>query len=73
MAPVKELLGLQDKYRLLLFFDEAHGLSTLGHRGRGPVLEEMGTINDSTPIVASLNKGFGAFGGAIFLDRRSYV
>jgi 7-keto-8-aminopelargonate synthetase-like enzyme len=70
MAPVKELLGLQDKYGLFLFFDEAHGLSTLGHRGRGPVLEAMGAINDSTLIVTSLNKGFGASGGAIFLGPR---
>ncbi|MBX9269770.1 aminotransferase class I/II-fold pyridoxal phosphate-dependent enzyme [Chromobacterium violaceum] len=70
MAPVKELLALQDKYGLFLFFDEAHGLSTLGHLGRGLVLEEMGAINDRTLIVTSLNKGFGASGGAIFLGPR---
>lgn len=69
-APVKELLQLQDKYGLFLFFDEAHGLSTLGRHGRGLVLETMGEINDRTLIVTSLNKGFGASGGAIFLGRR---
>ncbi|RAS20600.1 aminotransferase class I/II-fold pyridoxal phosphate-dependent enzyme [Paraburkholderia bryophila] len=69
-APVKELLQLQDKYGLFLFFDEAHGFSTLGRHGRGLVLEEMGAINDRTLIVTSLNKGFGASGGAIFLGPR---
>ncbi|NBH01797.1 aminotransferase class I/II-fold pyridoxal phosphate-dependent enzyme [Amycolatopsis sp. SID8362] len=69
-APVKELLALQEKYGLFLVFDEAHGISTVGHRGRGVVLEELGQINDRTIIITSLNKGFGASGGAIFLGKR---
>ncbi|MDH6132769.1 7-keto-8-aminopelargonate synthetase-like enzyme [Kitasatospora sp. MAA4] len=72
-APVAELLRLQEKYGLFLFFDEAHGISTVGERGRGVVLEEMakaGGINDRTLIITSLNKGFGASGGAIFLGRK---
>ncbi|MFJ9817946.1 aminotransferase class I/II-fold pyridoxal phosphate-dependent enzyme [Streptomyces sp. NPDC101151] len=66
-APVRELLGLQEKYGLFLFFDEAHGVSTCGDQGRGLVLDTMGEINDRTLIITSLNKGFGASGGAIFL------
>lgn len=69
-APVAELLRLQEKYGLFLFFDEAHGTSTVGERGRGLVLEEMRGINDQTLVITSLNKGFGASGGAIFLGRR---
>ncbi|MGW1465039.1 aminotransferase class I/II-fold pyridoxal phosphate-dependent enzyme [Streptomyces sp. NPDC002308] len=69
-APVRELLRLQEKYGLFLFFDEAHGISTIGEHGRGVVLEEMGTINDRTLIITSLNKGFGASGGAVLLGRR---
>ncbi|MEV2213888.1 aminotransferase class I/II-fold pyridoxal phosphate-dependent enzyme [Streptomyces sp. NPDC050997] len=69
-APVKELLRLQEKYGLFLFFDEAHGTSTVGERGRGVVLTEMGEINDQTLIITSLNKGFGASGGAVFLGPR---
>ncbi|POM27442.1 8-amino-7-oxononanoate synthase [Actinomadura rubteroloni] len=69
-APVKELLALQEKYGLFLFFDEAHGISTLGTNGRGLVLEEMDGINDRTLLITSLNKGFGASGGAIFLGPR---
>ncbi|GAA4303775.1 aminotransferase class I/II-fold pyridoxal phosphate-dependent enzyme [Streptomyces venetus] len=69
-APVAELLRLQERYGLFLFFDEAHGISTVGERGRGVVLEQMGGINDRTLIITSLNKGFGASGGAIFLGRK---
>jgi 7-keto-8-aminopelargonate synthetase-like enzyme len=69
-APVAELRRLQEKYGLFLLFDEAHGISTVGQRGRGVVLEAMGEINDRTVIITSLNKGFGASGGAIFLGRR---
>lgn len=69
-APVDELLRLQERYGLFLFFDEAHGTSTTGVRGRGLVLERMGAINDRTLIITSLNKGFGASGGAILLGRR---
>ena len=69
-APIAELLRLQEKYGLFLLFDEAHGTSTIGENGRGVVLETMGAINDRTLIITSLNKGFGASGGAIFLGPR---
>ncbi|GLY30941.1 aminotransferase class I/II-fold pyridoxal phosphate-dependent enzyme [Kineosporia sp. NBRC 101731] len=66
-APIPELLRLQERYGLFLVFDEAHSISTLGTNGRGAVLEELGQINDRTVVITSLNKGFGASGGAIFL------
>ncbi|MFE2490257.1 aminotransferase class I/II-fold pyridoxal phosphate-dependent enzyme [Streptomyces mirabilis] len=69
-APVKELLALQDRHGLFLLFDEAHGISSCGANGRGIVLDTMGEINDRTMVITSLNKGFGASGGAIFLGRR---
>ncbi|WP_328605506.1 aminotransferase class I/II-fold pyridoxal phosphate-dependent enzyme [Amycolatopsis sp. NBC_00345] len=69
-APIAELLRLQEKYGLFLLLDEAHSISTVGKHGRGVVLEAMGEINDRTVIITSLNKGFGASGGAIFLGRR---
>ncbi|MYX38292.1 MULTISPECIES: aminotransferase class I/II-fold pyridoxal phosphate-dependent enzyme [unclassified Streptomyces] len=69
-APVRDLLRLQETYGLFLFFDEAHGISTVGERGRGVVLTEMGAINDRTLIITSLNKGFGSSGGAVLLGPR---
>lgn len=70
VAPIAELLRLQERYGLFLFFDEAHSTSTVGRNGRGVVLETMDGFNDRTLIITSLNKGFGASGGAVFLGRR---
>ena len=67
IAPIAELLELQNKYGLFLFFDEAHSTSAYGHNGRGYILESMSGINEQTIIVSSLNKGFGASGGLILL------
>lgn len=64
-APLEALLDLQDRYGLFLYFDEAHGISTIGEGGRGYVLEASGGWRDRTLIIASLNKGFGASGGLI--------
>ncbi|NRB67656.1 MAG: aminotransferase class I/II-fold pyridoxal phosphate-dependent enzyme [Vibrio sp.] len=65
-APIKRLLELQSQYGLFLLIDEAHGLSTTGHNGVGMVLSEVDELNDQTLLIASLNKGFGASGGAVF-------
>lgn len=64
-APMGKLIELQDKYGLFLFLDEAHATSVVGENGRGLALDAMGEINPRTILVTSLNKGFGASGGAI--------
>ncbi len=69
-APFAELLELQRRYGLFLFLDDAHGTSVVGRNGRGYALESMGEMNDRTVIITSLNKGFGASGGAILFGPR---
>ncbi|HEX2644816.1 MAG TPA: aminotransferase class I/II-fold pyridoxal phosphate-dependent enzyme [Thermoanaerobaculia bacterium] len=67
-APVKELMELQDRYGLFLFFDDSHSLSVCGKTGEGYVRSLMGDeLNPLTVIVASLCKGFGGSGGVIML------
>jgi 7-keto-8-aminopelargonate synthetase-like enzyme len=67
-APVKELLELQDRYGLFLFFDDSHSLSVCGEHGEGYVRSQIeGELNPLTVIVASLCKGFGGSGGVIML------
>ena len=67
-APVRELMELQDRYGLFLFFDDSHSLSLCGERGEGYVRSLMGDeLNPLTIVVASLGKGFGGSGGVIML------
>jgi 7-keto-8-aminopelargonate synthetase-like enzyme len=64
-APVTELHRLQEQYGLLVIYDEAHGISTVGTHGIGWVLGQLGGLTENTILVASLNKGFGASGGLV--------
>jgi len=66
-APVRELLALQDRYGLFLFFDDSHSISVCGERGEGFVRSQLPELNPLTIIVGSLCKGFGASGGVILL------
>jgi 7-keto-8-aminopelargonate synthetase-like enzyme len=67
-APVRELLEMQDRYGLFLFFDDSHSLSVVGERGEGYARSLMGDeLNPRTIVVASLCKGFGGSGGVILL------
>jgi 7-keto-8-aminopelargonate synthetase-like enzyme len=67
VAPIQDLLALQDKYGLFLFIDDSHSLSLWGENGRGYARSSMTTVNPLTIIVASLGKGFGTSGGIIML------
>lgn len=67
-APVAELRRLQEKYNLLLYIDDAHGISIHGLNGEGYVRSQYPVeLGNRTIITASLGKGFGASGGLIML------
>lgn len=66
-APFEDLQNLMTRYeQLWLYIDDAHGMSWTGKNGRGMVLEKM-DLSPRTIIATSLNKGFGAGGGAIIV------
>ncbi|WP_167107330.1 aminotransferase class I/II-fold pyridoxal phosphate-dependent enzyme [Mycobacterium sp. DL592] len=68
VAPVKELMELQDRYGLFLFFDDSHSLAMYGRNGEGIVRSLLpNDLNPLTIVVASLGKAFGATGGVIML------
>ncbi|MEU5219695.1 aminotransferase class I/II-fold pyridoxal phosphate-dependent enzyme [Streptomyces sp. NPDC020807] len=67
-APVNELAELQEKYNLLVFYDDSHSLSAYGERGIGYVRSHAPILDERTITVATLSKGFGAGGTAILLD-----
>jgi 7-keto-8-aminopelargonate synthetase-like enzyme len=64
-APVDELENLLSTYEQLhLYFDDAHGMSWMGERGRGYVLDKM-KRHERVYVTTGLAKGFGTGGGAI--------
>ncbi len=52
----------------VLYIDDAHGTGVLGERGRGTVLEALGSY-DNTFVVGSLSKAFSCAGGFIGCSR----
>jgi 7-keto-8-aminopelargonate synthetase-like enzyme len=62
MASLRRLLHTHEQ--LHLYIDDAHGMSWLGTHGRGLALEELGA-HDRCVVALSLNKAFGAGGGAL--------
>lgn len=67
-APVHELAELQEKYGLLVFYDDSHSVSAYGERGIGYIRSHCPVLDDRTITVATLNKAFGTSGAAILLD-----
>ncbi|WOH80365.1 aminotransferase class I/II-fold pyridoxal phosphate-dependent enzyme [Bradyrhizobium sp. BEA-2-5] len=67
-SPIKELRELQERYRLFLYIDDAHGISLFGRQGEGFARSQFPEfLGDRTIIAASLAKGFGASGGMLML------
>jgi len=71
VAPIQDLLTLQDRYGLFLFIDDSHSLSLWGEKGRGYARSSMKAVSPLTIIVASLGKAFGTSGGIIMLGHEA--
>ena len=71
-SPIDDLMELQDKYGLFLYFDDSHGLSVIGEKGQGFVLQKNGILNSNTVVVGSLAKAFGACGGVLITGNTSF-
>jgi 8-amino-7-oxononanoate synthase len=65
LAPLKELRLLADKYRAMLFIDDAHGTGTLGKEGRG-TLEHLGVeLSENIIQMGTFGKALGSFGAYV--------
>ena len=64
VAPLAELNAVATAHDAVLYVDDAHGTGTLGERGRGTVLEALGSY-DNAIVVGSLSKAFSCAGGFI--------
>lgn len=67
-APVLELALLQEKYGMLVYYDDSHSVSAYGERGVGYIRSHSPVLDERTITVATLNKAFGTSGAAIVLD-----
>ncbi len=64
LPPLAELNEVARSRRAVLYVDDAHGTGVIGTRGRGTVLDALGSY-DNTLVVGSLSKGFSCAGGFI--------
>jgi 7-keto-8-aminopelargonate synthetase-like enzyme len=59
---------LQEKYGMLVYYDDSHSVSAYGERGVGYIRSHCPIKDERTITVATLNKAFGTSGAAILLD-----
>jgi glycine C-acetyltransferase len=64
LPPLAELNAVCKRHNAVLYVDDAHATAVLGKKGRGTVLDALGSY-DNTLVVGSLSKGFSCFGGFV--------
>jgi glycine C-acetyltransferase len=64
LPPLKELDAVCRRRSAVLYVDDAHGTGVLGRKGRGTVLDALGSY-DNTLVIGSLSKAFSALGGFV--------
>jgi 8-amino-7-oxononanoate synthase len=68
IAPIRQLVGLCEKYDALLLLDDAHGFGVLGQQGRGSLfISDNDDLHHSPHVVymATLGKAAGVFGAFV--------
>lgn len=68
VAPLKEICDLADKYRALVFVDDAHATGVLGKTGRGTP-EHAGVMGRVDFLTSTFGKALGGAGGAFTATR----
>src|SRR5204863_8796877 len=64
LPPLAELNDVCLARRAVLYVDDAHGTGVIGSKGRGTVLDALGSY-DNALVVGSLSKAFSCAGGFI--------
>ena len=64
LPPLRELNEVCKANNAVLYVDDAHGTGVLGGKGRGTVLDALGSY-DNVFVVGSLSKAFSCFGGFV--------
>jgi 7-keto-8-aminopelargonate synthetase-like enzyme len=61
IVPLKEMVGLKERYDSLFMLDEAHAVGVFGKTGAG-IAEEHGLANKIDIIVGTFGKALGSYG-----------
>src|SRR5262249_37746837 len=64
LPPLAELNDVCRQHNAVLYVDDAHASGVIGHKGRGTVLDALGSY-DNALVIGSLSKGFSCAGGFI--------
>ncbi len=64
LPPLAKLNEVCKRHNAVLYVDDAHATAVMGKRGRGTVLDALGSY-DNTLVVGSLSKGVSCLGGFI--------
>jgi glycine C-acetyltransferase len=64
LPPLRELNKVAQRHDAVLYVDDAHATAVIGTRGRGTVLDALGTYENAF-TVGSLSKGFSCMGAFI--------
>ncbi len=68
VPPLQRLNEVCLRHNAVLYVDDAHASGVMGQRGRGTVLEALGSY-DNVFVVGSLSKGFSCFGAFLGCPR----
>ena len=63
-ADIKSLAGLKQRYRSLLYIDEAHAFGVYGEKGLG-LCEEAGILNEIDFLIGTFGKALGSVGAFV--------
>ncbi|MBN1913869.1 MAG: 8-amino-7-oxononanoate synthase [Candidatus Omnitrophica bacterium] len=67
--PLKEIVGLKDKYNAFLMVDEAHATGIFGRKGSG-IAEEEGLTKRIELIMGTFSKALGSFGAYLACSKK---
>jgi 8-amino-7-oxononanoate synthase len=68
VAPLEEIVELAQRYDARVMVDDAHGMGTIGPRGRGSVAD-AGLEDEVDVVVGTLGKALGSYGAYVCCDK----
>ena len=65
VAPLAEIVELEERHGAALVVDEAHAAGVFGPRGRGATRDELGLADRVDLTIGTFGKAFGVYGAYV--------